>query len=99
MAKKHAEGYLSAKEARQISRNNRRITNKYEKLHKRKNVPESEYLTTMKDPKNVLEIENLKKEKKAGSGQNNRRSEQHAGKQNNVGNNVNSVNSGNNTQR
>ena len=60
MAKKHAEGYLSAKEARQISRNNRRITNKYEKLHKRKNVPESEYLTTMKDPKNVLEIENLK---------------------------------------
>ena len=46
-----------------------------------------------------LEIENLKKEKKAGSGQNNRRSEQHAGKQNNVGNNVNSVNSGNNTQR
>ena len=60
MAKKHAEGYLSAKEARQISRNNRRITNKYEKLHKRKNVPESEYLTTMKDSKNVLEIENLK---------------------------------------
>lgn len=39
-----------------------------------------------------LEIENLKKEKKAGSGQNNRRNEQHAGKQNNVGNNVNSVN-------
>ena len=46
-----------------------------------------------------LEIENLKKEKKAGSEQNNRRNEQHAGKQNNVGNNVNSVNSGNNTQR
>lgn len=46
-----------------------------------------------------LEIENLKKEKKVGSGQNNRRNEQHAGKQNNVGNNVNSVNSGNNTQR
>ena len=46
-----------------------------------------------------LEIENLKKEKKAGSGQNNRRNEQHAGKQNNVGNNVNSVTSGNNTQR
>ena len=46
-----------------------------------------------------LEIENLKKEKKAGSGPNNRRNEQHAGKQNNVGNNVNSVNSGNNTQR
>lgn len=46
-----------------------------------------------------LEIENLKKEKKAGFGQNNRRNEQHAGKQNNVGNNVNSVNSGNNTQR
>ena len=58
MAKKN-DGYLSAKESRRISRENRKITNQLEKQHKRKNVPESEYLTTMKDPSNVLEIENL----------------------------------------
>ncbi|MDY5943650.1 MAG: ABC transporter ATP-binding protein [Oscillospiraceae bacterium] len=58
MAKKN-DGYLSAKESRRISRENRKITNRLEKQHKRKNVPESEYLTTMKDASNVLEIENL----------------------------------------
>ena len=59
MAKKKTEGYLSARESRRISRENRKVTNALEKQHKRKNVPESEYLTEMKDPKNVLEIENL----------------------------------------
>ncbi len=60
MAKKKPEGYLSAKESRRISRENRKVTNALEKQHKRKNVPESEYLTQMKDPGNVLEIENLR---------------------------------------
>ncbi len=32
----------------------------YNKKSKRKNVPESEYLTEMKDPKNILEFDNLK---------------------------------------
>ena len=59
MAKKKSVGYLSAKESRLISRENRKITNALEKERKRKNVPESEYLTTMRDPKNVLEIEDL----------------------------------------
>jgi len=59
MAKKKAEGYLSSKDSRRISRENRKITNELEKKYRRKNVPESEYLTTMKDPNNVLEIENL----------------------------------------
>ncbi len=59
MAKKNEDGYLSAKESRRISRENRKITNKYEKLRKRKNVPESEYLTTMKDPNNSVEFDNL----------------------------------------
>ena len=59
MATKKHEGYLSAKESRRISRENRKITDRLEKLHKRKNVPESEYLTTMKDEKNSLEIDNL----------------------------------------
>ena len=59
MAKKKAEGYLSAKESRRISRENRKITNEFEKKRKRKNVPESEYTTTMKNPENVVEIDNL----------------------------------------
>ena len=59
MAKKKAEGYLSAKDSRRISRENRRVTKVFEKQHKRKNVPEKEYLTEMHDPNNVLEIEDL----------------------------------------
>ena len=60
MAKKHAEGYLSARESRRISRQNREITDKLEKQHKRKHVPESEYTTRMDDSANVLEIRDLK---------------------------------------
>lgn len=59
MAKNKSEGYLSAKESRRISKENRRITNEFEKQHKRKNVPESEYLTTMKNPANAVEFDNL----------------------------------------
>ena len=59
MAKKQQDGYLSAKESRRISRQNRKITNAFEKAHKRRGVPESEYLTTMRDPQNALEIDNL----------------------------------------
>ncbi len=59
MAKKQNDGYLSAKESRRISKENRKITNEFEKKYKRKNVPESEYLTQMKNPANTLEIENL----------------------------------------
>ena len=59
MAKNKGEGYLSAKESRRISKQNRKITNELDKKYKRKNVPESEFLTTMKDPANALEIEEL----------------------------------------
>ncbi len=59
MAKKHAEGYLSAKESRLISKRNRKITNEFEKKRKRKNVPESEYLTQMHNPDNAVEFDNL----------------------------------------
>ena len=59
MAKKHSEGYLSAKESRRISKENRRITDRMEKQRKRKNVPESEYTTQMHDPKNAVEFDNL----------------------------------------
>ena len=53
------DGYLSARESRRISRENRRVTKEFEKQHKRKNVPEKEYLTQMKDPNNSVEFENL----------------------------------------
>ena len=59
MAKKHPEGYLSAKESRRISRENRKITGQYEKQYKRKNVPEQEYLTQMHNPENAVEFDNL----------------------------------------
>ena len=58
MAKKQ-EGYLSAKESRRISKENRRITDQYEKQRKRRNVPESEYVTEMHDTKNAVEFDNL----------------------------------------
>jgi len=59
MAKKKAEGYLSRKEARRISKENRKITGELEKKRKRKNVPESEYLTQMHDPNNAVEFDDL----------------------------------------
>lgn len=59
MAKNKPEGYLSARESRRISKENRRTTNELEKKRKRKNVPESEYTTTMHDPNNAVEFDNL----------------------------------------
>ena len=59
MAKKSNDGYLSARESRRISRENRKITSAFEKARKRKNVPESEYLTQMRDPNNSVEFDNL----------------------------------------
>ena len=50
--------YISGKESRKISRQNAKITRKFEKRKKRKNV-ESEYVTEMKDPKNIVEFEDL----------------------------------------
>jgi len=57
--KKKEAGYLSSREIREISRQNRKITGELEKKWKRKNVPESEYLTAMKDPANAVEFDDL----------------------------------------
>ncbi len=51
--------HLTARESNRISRENRRITDAIEKQRKRKNVPESEYLTQMRDPNNVVEFDDL----------------------------------------
>ena len=50
---------ISARELAKISRENRRITDAIEKQRNRRNVPESEYLTKMKNPENVVEFDNL----------------------------------------
>lgn len=54
------DGYLSGKESQRISKENRKITATLEKKRKRKNVPETEYLTEMKNPENTVEFENLR---------------------------------------
>ena len=51
--------YLTAKQSRAISRSNRKSMRAFEKYNNRKNVPESEYLTTMRDPNNVVEFDDL----------------------------------------
>lgn len=57
--KKKEVDYISAKELRGISKNNRKITREIEKQRNRRNVSETEYLTTMKNPDNVVEFDNL----------------------------------------
>ena len=57
--KKNDNDHLSARELAKITRENRRITSAIEKRRDRKNVPESEYLTQMKNGDNVVEFDNL----------------------------------------
>ncbi len=51
--------YISAKESKRISKENRRITGEIEKRRKRKHIPEEEYTTVMKDSGNVVEFDNV----------------------------------------
>lgn len=46
-------------ELKRIAKENNKIIKKYEKAKKRKNVDPSEYQTEMRDPANILEIDNL----------------------------------------
>ena len=50
--------YLSSRELRKIAKENRRQTKLYEKKKRQKVSPET-YTTQMKDPNNILEIEDL----------------------------------------
>ena len=52
--------YLTAAQAREITRQNRRVTGQLEKLRKRKNVPETEYLTQMRSAENAVEFDDLR---------------------------------------
>ena len=58
MAEGKKSRYISAKESRKIAKENIKITKAFEKEKKRKK-PESEYLTEMKDPKNIIEFDDL----------------------------------------
>ncbi|MBQ9485270.1 MAG: ABC transporter ATP-binding protein [Clostridia bacterium] len=51
--------YISPKEERAIARSNFKETRRLEKYRTRKNVPESEYLTQMRDDNNIVEFEDL----------------------------------------
>ncbi len=50
--------YLSGKEIRAIAKENNKVMRRLEK-YKRRKAPESEFVTEMKDPGNILEVENL----------------------------------------
>ncbi len=58
MAQKKNSHYLSGKEIRAIAKANRKEMNRLEKKKYRR-APESEFVTKMKDPANILEIEDL----------------------------------------
>ena len=51
--------YISAKESREISKQNRKITREIEKKRNRKHIPEEEYITKMKNPENCVEFDNV----------------------------------------
>lgn len=57
--KKKNANYISAKESREISKRNRKITSEMEKKRNRKNIPESEYVTQMKNNDNCVEFDNV----------------------------------------
>lgn len=51
--------YLSGRQVREITRFNRKTMRKFEQRNNRRNVPEEEYLTKMKNPDNVVEFDDL----------------------------------------
>lgn len=51
--------YLTAKESREIARNNARTIRELEKRKKRRKVDESEYLCSMRDENNIVEFDDL----------------------------------------
>ena len=59
MMKKKKTSYISGKESSKISAFNRKITKKLEKRRLSNNVNPESYKTKMRDPNNVLELDNL----------------------------------------
>ena len=59
MAKRKNTAYISGKDSKAISRMNRKITRKLEKERANANKDPKLYETTMKDPNNVVEFDNM----------------------------------------
>lgn len=59
MAKKKGAEYISGKESRAITKENRRVTDVIEKNRNRKHIPEEEYISKMKNPDNVVEFDDV----------------------------------------
>ena len=59
MARRKDVNYISRRESARISRENRKITNAIERKRNRKHIDPSEYTTTMRDPNNVVEFDNV----------------------------------------
>ena len=59
MAKKKGAEYISGKESRAITKENRRVTDVIEKKRNRKHIPEAEYISKMKNPDNVVEFDDV----------------------------------------
>ena len=57
--KKHDANYISGKDARKISKYNRRVTKRLEKDRANANKDEALYTTTMRDPNNIVEFDNV----------------------------------------
>ncbi len=51
--------YISREQIRQTAKQNARIIKEFERQNNRKNVPEEEYLTKMRDENNVVEFDDL----------------------------------------
>ncbi|MDR3309764.1 MAG: ABC transporter ATP-binding protein [Oscillospiraceae bacterium] len=51
--------YLSLREEREISRVNRKLMRDYELRKRRRNIPESEYISEMKNPGNLVEFDDV----------------------------------------
>ncbi len=51
--------YLTIKEERKIAKENAKVMKDFERKMNRRNVPESEYISQMRDERNVVEFDNL----------------------------------------
>ncbi len=51
--------YISSKDIKQTAKENHKIIRAMERKNNRRNVPEEEYLTTMRDPDNIVEFDDL----------------------------------------
>jgi len=57
--KQESKHYISKEQIKQTAKENSQIIKNLERKNNRKNVPEEEYITKMRDDNNVVEFDNL----------------------------------------